>query len=312
MTTRIKWPNNKSFAFTVFDDADRDQLHNTKPVYDFLHDLGIRTTKSAWLFSGNESAALGGLSCDTPYYLDWIKSLQRNGFEIGYHNARFHSSLREDTVKAIDRFKELFGHDPRSMSNHFQNKEGIYWGSARLSGMAKLLYTASNLHRRKSLQYEGHKPGSPYFWGDICKDRIGYVRNFVYREINTLKACPFQPYYDPQLPYVNNWYASAEGGHVGSFVEMLTESNQDQLAEEGGACIMYTHFAKDFYKDGSLQPRFKELMKRLAAMNGWFVPVADLLDYLRSVRGKDHVITSSERRALERRWLSNKLRHGSS
>ena len=47
------------------------------------------------------------------------------------------------------------------------------------------------------------------------------------------------------------------------------------MEAEGGACIMYTHFASGFVHDGGLDPRFTELVTRLAGKNGSFVPVLD-------------------------------------
>jgi hypothetical protein len=306
----MTWPDQKRFAFTVFDDADYDRLHNVKPVYDFLTELGIFTTKSIWPLAAEKEAPLGGLSTEDPEYLAWILSLQRAGFEIGFHGARCHSSPREATARGLDRFRNQFGGPPRSMSNHFQNAESIYWGEARLTGLARLIYRAANF--RNTLRCEGHLAGSPYFWGDLCRDQIQYVRNFVFREINTLKLCPFMPYHDPASPYVRAWYASSEGGNIESFVEMLAEKNQDQLAEEGGACIMYTHFAKGFFKDGALDPHFERLIKRLAGLGGWFVPVSTLLDFLAARQNGVHEITSAERSRLQWHWLWGKLRHGSS
>ena len=98
----MTWPDQKRFAFTVFDDADYDRLHNVKPVYDFLSELGIFTTKSIWPLAAEKEAPLGGLSTEDPEYLAWILSLQRAGFEIGFHGARCHSSPREATARALD------------------------------------------------------------------------------------------------------------------------------------------------------------------------------------------------------------------
>jgi hypothetical protein len=42
------------------------------------------------------------------------------------------------------------------------------------------------------------------------------------------------------------------GGHnAGTFVRALSEQNQDRLEAEGGACIMYTHFAYQFFQNGT-------------------------------------------------------------
>jgi hypothetical protein len=147
------------------------------------------------------------------------------------------------------------------------------------------------------------------FWGDHCKQKIQYVRNFVFADINTLKVCPEMPYHDPARPYVNYWYASSEGAKARSFIARLDDRNQDRLEAEGGACIMYTHFGLGFYEKNTLNPEFKRLMERLSKRNGWFVPVSTLLDYLISVKGST-TLNASQTKRLERKWLSHKIRFG--
>jgi hypothetical protein len=119
------------------------------------------------------------------------------------------------------------------------------------------------------------------------------------------------PYHDPEKPFVKYWYASSEGANVDSFIHTLSEPNQDRLEQEGGACLMYAHFGHGFVKDGKLDPRFVSLMSRLSNKNGWFVPAATLLDFLRQ-KNSAHIITSSERTAMEWRWLGRKLLRGTS
>jgi len=128
----------------------------------------------------------------------------------------------------------------------------------------------------------------------------------VFGDINTFKACPVMPYHDPVRPFVNYWFASSEGANVDSFNVTVNEANQDRLAREGGACIMYTHFASRFLENSRLNERFKILMERLSKMNGWFVPVNTLLDYVLRMRGH-YVITQRERSALESRWMWHKI-----
>lgn len=310
MKTEIKWPEGKDFAFTIFDDADLATIENTKPVYDLCQNLGFRFTKSVWPIKGNNTPKIGGLTCEDRDYCDWTRYLAEQGFEIGYHGATYHTSKRADTERGLERFRELYGHYPFSMANHTGCDESIYWGSARLSGFNRLIYnllTQYSRHRR----YLGHVANQDLFWGDICQSRIKFVRNFVYSDLNTLKLCPMMPYHDPERPYVNYWFASSEGPEVNAFNRCLSERGQDQLEEEGGASIMYTHFACGFYDNGQLNTQFRQLMKRLSTKNGWFVPVVTLLDYLLKLNGH-HKIIPSERRQLERRWLKNKLRTGHS
>jgi hypothetical protein len=164
-------------------------------------------------------------------------------------------------------------------------------------------------HKQRS--FEGHRADSPLFWGDVCRDKITYVRNFVFTDINTLSVCPCMPYHDRDRPFVNYWFAGAEGSDVRTFTATLSEANQDRLAAEGGACIMYTHLAAGFSDHGRPHPRFRSLMERLSHLNGWFVPVSTLLDHLRQTPGP-HVISDRERRRLETRWLWEKVWRGTS
>jgi hypothetical protein len=308
LTQRIQWPEGKSFAFTIFDDTDLATVQNVGPVYALLTDLGYRTTKSVWPLKGTGKAWAGGSTCEDFEYLQWTLSLQAKGFEIGYHNATYHTSPRAQTLEGFERFKALYGHYPLSAANHTGCNEGIYWGPDRLTGAHRLAY---RLFRRFGNEgpFRGHCEGDPLFWGDVCRDKLKYVRNFQFTDIDTLAACPHMPYHDPARPFVNYWFASSEGAEIKAFNRCLSEANQDRLESDGGACIMYTHLACGFYQDGRLDGRFATLMERLARKNGWFVPVATLLDYLLQVRGA-HLLTAAERRRLERRWLVNKLRTG--
>ena len=117
------------------------------------------------------------------------------------------------------------------------------------------------------------------------------------------------PYHDAGRPDVNLWYGSTGGHNVKTFVQSLSEANQDRLEAEGGACIMYTHFAYQFFENGQLNPDFRRLMQRLSKKNGWFVPVGTLLDYIAKQRGPVQ-LNPGQRQLLERRWLIHKARYG--
>jgi hypothetical protein len=304
----MQWPAGKSFAFSIFDDPDSQTLEAGREVYALLADLGLRTTKGVWPLRGAAKPSGPGGTCAEEPYRAWVADLQRRGFEIGLHNATPHTSERQQTRLGLEKFAEYFGAYPATFAQHYYCDENLYWGDERLSGWRRLAYNVltrgANRHK-----FHGHIPGHPQFWGDLCQAHIRYVRNFAFAETNTLKACPFMPYHDPARPYVNYWFASAEGAKVGAFVERLAERQIDRLEEEGGACIMYTHFGKGFW-DGGLHPRFRERMTALARRNGWFVPVAQLLDYLLEQRGGQSVLTAAQRRQLEQRWLLHKIRFG--
>jgi len=303
------WPDGKTFAFTVFDDPDAQSCEDGKRIYGLLGDLGFRTTRGVWPGPTVREPNSPGDTCEDRAYLEHTLALQAQGFEVGYHNTTKHSSTRDETIRGLDRFRAYFGHDPRAMANHY-NAEAIYWGRARLTPPISSVYTIATLGRTSRAHF-GHVENHPTFWGDICRDRIEYCRNFVYGGANTLAACPWMPYHDPMRPWVREWYASSEGSNVARFTATLSEEQQDRLESEGGACIMYTHFGHGFIDNGELHPRFKRLMERLASKNGWFVPVSTLLDHLRRPPA-DRSITDSQRRALESRWLWEKLFRGTS
>ena len=299
----MEWPDGKRFAFTVFDDTDRGTMDNLPPIYDLLARLGFRTTKSVWPVRGAGDAMIPGDTCEDPEYLDWVLDLQRQGFEIGFHNATFHTSLRDETAKAIDRFETLFGHDPLTFANHASNGEAMYWGRARVSGLRAIAYDAMRWLKRGPT-FSGHIESSPLFWGDICRDRVRYVRNFVFNDINTLAQCPQMPYHDQERPFVNYWFASTNGGTAKEFCDAIESENQAKLEEEGGACIMYTHFGKGFVENGELDDRFRRLISELAERDGWFPTTVELLDYLHE-RNRGQDITHKERAELEYRWLKS-------
>jgi len=307
---KIQWPEGKTFAFTIFDDPDAQRLDDGKKVYSLLSDLGFRTTKGVWPLGAIREPNSGGDTCANPLYLREAIDLETRGFEIGFHNATLHSSTREETIRGLDAFRQYFGHDPVVMANHY-NQEAIYWGSARISGRGRrAAYNLATVWRNHDSHF-GHVEGHPCFWGDVCRNRIRYCRNFVFSEIDTLRVCPWMPYHDPERPYVNAWYASSEGSNLARFLHTVSEGNQDLLEAEGGACIMYTHFGHGFVQDGSVDARFRELLNRLSRKNGWFVPVGTLLDHLKQEMGESE-ISPANRARLERRWLWEKLLRGTS
>lgn len=304
----MEWPNGKDFAFTIFDDPDAQTLSGCRAAYDFIAGLGLRTTIGVWPCAPKRKPNSQGETCGNSEYLRYVQELARSGFEIGYHNTTPHSSPRPEILDGLNAFRGYFGSAPITMANHY-NAEAIYWGSYRLTGARRVLYRAANLWRKE--KFFGHVRDSRYFWGDVCADDVRYCRNFVFREINTLRACPWMPYHDPDREYVKFWYASSEGANVESFVETLSEANQDRLEAERGACIMYVHFGHGFARDGELDGRFCSLLTRLSKKNGWFVPVATLLNHLHSKR-QTEVITPGQRASMEWRWLSRKSIKGTS
>lgn len=299
-----KFPDNKQFAFSIVDDTDLSTVVNISPVYRLLNELGMRTTKSVWPLASVRDGRHGGSSLQDREYLGFILSLDKRGFEIALHNVRNHHSTREMICQGLEEFRTLIGYYPRVHTNHSRNRDNIYWGGARFNNLRQPYRAVTFLGNNHI--FEGHNPSTPYFWGDLCHEKLDYVRNFVFREINLDHVNPTLPYHDPARPFVRYWFSSCEGADVTSFCQTICESNQDRLEVERGVCIMYTHFACGFVKEGAVDPRAEQLLRRLSRRNGWFVPVSILLDFLRNEE-QARIIPTSELASMERRWAYDKL-----
>jgi glycosyltransferase involved in cell wall biosynthesis len=298
-----RFPNGSKFAFSIFDDTDLSTVENVAPIYSLLSEIGMRTTKSVWPLASVADAHVGGASLQNPEYLAFVLGLKRKGFEIALHNVRNSCSTRSEVETGLDEFKRLIGHDPRVHTNHAGNRENLYWGPARFSTVAPFYRAMTSLHHRK---FEGHIESSSYFWGDLCRQRIDYVRNFVFREINLDRINPTMPYRDEQRPFVNMWFSSSDASDHTTFCELLSEANQDRLEEEHGICIAYTHLACGFVNEGVVHPRVEYLLRRLARKSGWFVPVSSLLDCLRQ-QHQTTSISGTELETMEREWLFDRM-----
>ncbi len=299
------WPGGKQFAFTFLDDTDRASLQNVRAVYELLSDLGILGTKSVWMLEPGEEPRIPGVSCEDREYLAYVQSLQSRGYEICLHNVSSTTSRRAKTILGIREFEKAFGHLPFTLANHAGNRESVYWGIERFTGWRRTVYGA--LSAAGTDQFEGHVEGSLVFWGDVCRESIQYVRNWVFNDINTLKLCPFMPYHDPTTPYVNDWFCSSNGATISQFLDNFTQARIDQLADEGGLSIVYTHFCS-FSDDGVVNGEFRRRMEYLSRQNAWFTTVHQVLDHLRGAQKSDKVvITPTQRSQLEEQWLRDRM-----
>lgn len=303
----MRFPNGGRFAFSILDDTDGATVSNIKPIYELLSDMGIYTTKSVWVLPPVKSSiqSYQGQTLSDPEYLHFILKLQEEGFEIGFHSPRGESSNRCDIIKSLEIFNELIGYYPKTYANHLYNKECLYWGDNRFDDpILRFIYRSAIFSKRE--KYFGHIQNSDYFWGDIAKKFITYIRNFVFSNINTLRVNPSMPYHDPLKPYVNFWFSSSDGHNVNAFNKLLREENQHRLEAEGGVCIVYTHFAHGFVENGEVNPVTRALLYKLSKKNGWFVPVSTLLDYIRSNK-TSNMCPNSEKRNMEYMWFFPKV-----
>jgi peptidoglycan/xylan/chitin deacetylase (PgdA/CDA1 family) len=307
-TPPLRFPGGRRFAFTIFDDCDNATVKNTRPLYRLLERLGMRTTTTVWPL---ESADVhpdwtGSSTLADPEYREFAQDLQSRGFEIAFHGASMMSAPRERTEEALEIFRATFGRYPRAHANHGSNRDSLYWSSTRFrSRLLQWLYDwrATTASRRS----EGHLPGSPYFWGDLCRAHIDYVRAFTFPVTNVLEVHPNILYRDPACAFVNFWFSATHVPTPEVFETLFTQRRLEALSR-GGVCIVATHGA-GFTRHGEVRAETRRLLELLAAKNGWFVPVSTLLDYLR-VQGLGRVMPARERMRLELRWLFHAVRRG--
>ena len=281
---KMKYPSNKSFAFSIVDDTDNSTVENVKPVYDFLTDLGFRITKTVWIYPSRDKFR-GECLLDN-HYLNWIRKLQIDGHEIALHNVGSGSFTRDEIVEGVRKFRELLGVAPSIHTNHVSNPDNMYWQPHhRFHPPLSWIYTIPRLlraigRRQKLPLCSGDDPSSIHFWGDVCFNEVKFVRNLTFSHLDTLRNDPHMPYHDPRKPFVKRWFSSSDGHTVEHFVRLLSKQNVDKLVDKGGAAIIYTHFTDGFMEKGAVRSDFAEAMKQLAARGGWFVPASEILDWL--------------------------------
>ena len=292
----MEFPQGKQFAFTIIDDTDNAEIENIRPVYEFLAKLGFKTTKTVWCLPPNDEYR--GLSLQNYPYRQFIKMLQREGFEIALHSVGSGRMTRQDTIDGLEVFKQFIGHWPKIQINHGENPDSIYWGIKRFHFL-KPFWRYSH--------FQGENQNSAFFWGDYHKKFIKYTRNFTYRGLNTIKKDPYMPYREKNKSYANYWFSSSDGRNLEKFNRLVNQRSIDRLIKEKGASIVYTHFASGFLKRGRLDRDFQNNMVYLSRRNGYFVPASTLLDYLEG-KGHGKEISGSGKISLELKWAWDKLR----
>ena len=303
------FPGGRRFAFTIIDDTDVATVENVAPIYRLLEQLGMRTTKTVWPMRCPEGSRdfASSETLEDSGYRAFAMDLQRRGFEIASHGATMESSERERTLRGLEKMRATFGAYPTVHANHANNREGLYWGTARIDDV--LVRRAYGLLLGDGDLFEGHVEDSPYWWGDVARSHIRYVRNLTFECLDVASINPTLPYHDPRRPHVNWWFSAADAENCSAFNRLLRPDAQERLERAGGIAIVATHFGKHFVRDGRVDAETARLLEALSRRPGWFVPVGELLDWLR-VQGRGGALPAGEWRRMQRRWLRDLLARG--
>ncbi len=305
----MQFPNGRRFAFSILDDTDDATFESVIPVYDRLREYGFRTTKTVWPLDCPEGSQeyFVAETLQRPEYLSYVQQLVADGFEVASHGATMEASDRERTLRGLEFLDRHFDTTLQLYANHGENRENLYWGAERFrTPLFRWLVRAIGRNPRSGY-YFGEVEGSEFFWGDVCRKRFRYVRNFTFASLDALSFNPEMPYAVPSTPYVQYWFSTSDAPTPEVFKRRVTRAAIDRLEAKGGICIISTHFGKRGYvSDGRLDSGIDEILRYIAAKPGWFVPVSEILDYLKA-KHPDRNIGRLALSRLELRFLLDQL-----
>ena len=287
----LRWPAPYRWAYAMTDDTDKSTLQSTRVVYEYCLDRGIKPTRLLWTHEPSEKCGvvnpeepITGVSLEDPDYSEYCRTLQSRGVTFGLHGASAGNSTRQRTIDGFSRFERIFGQSPKLFIAHMRNAENIYWGAARysnplLQALARSLIIPASYH--------GEDESSPYYWADICRDHIRYIRLYRTRSLNVLSKNPSMPFHDARFPAVRYWY-SASGQNL-ELLGRLTQERLDRVAREDGLILHYTHSSWFVDDPASHSPTLLATARRgfdhIGARDDvWCAGVSEVLDRLMLIK----------------------------
>jgi hypothetical protein len=299
------YPGGKRFGFTILSHAQHVPTGTLRPLYALFEELGLRTTQMVCSFATARSAA-GTL--DDPEYRDFVVELKERGFEIGWAGASAESNERQRVIEGLDRFRDVIGAYPRVYVNHASKRENLYWGNDRIdqSLLKAVIYRTASA---PAGYFEGHLEGSPFWWGDICKERVDYVLNLTFDDINLSRINPSMPYTDPTRPLVKSWFSACSAVDNAEFNQLLRPDRQEKLDREAGCCVVATDLSRGFIRNQIIERLARKRFESIAAKPGWFVPVSTMLDHLKADQASS-ALPAEEWDRMQWKWARDTVRRG--
>jgi len=123
--------------------------------------------------------------------------------------------MREMIKQGLENFEGLPVAIHVFTPNSFHKSRQHLLGSRHVSTVCALVQSGHDASGR--LYFEGMILTHLFSGGGLCSEKVDYVRNFVFREIDLDRVNPAMPYHDLAGPFVNHWFSSCMGGNANSF-----------------------------------------------------------------------------------------------
>ena len=298
----LRWPPHPFRAgFCITDDTDTATLASVRAVYDVLADHGVFATKTVWAFPPEEPCGIPalpasiqrGVTLADANYRRYCTELGQRGFELALHGASAGNNRRASVERGFALLDQLAPASPVYIC-HAKNADNPYWQEKVVARgpLRSLLALYARGH-----QCSGEDPASPYFWGDLCRRRVRYIRLMRTRNLDTLAADPAMPYFECEKPLVNGWFTATKR----SFRDATAAAALDALESHWGLTVLYQYMCR--YADpatGRALASFTDHVARLAARSRvWKANTGAILDRLRLMHG---VFLAARGREL---WIVN-------
>lgn len=289
----LRWPYPYKWAFGLIDDTDCSTLEAVLTVYEHCLDAGITPTKTVWAQAAERdcghpvsSRPIVGTTLDDDAYREYCEALAKRGVEFCLHDVSPGNNLREDTLRGFETFERTFGYAPRVHVFHSHNCDHIYWGENQYgSRFAKALVRLMTGKR----DYFGEDHESPYYWSDVCRDKISYIRLYRTRDFNVLKHNPNMPYHLHGKPDVKLWFSASASRPD---LDRVTDSALDRIARDDGAFLLYAYSSNlaDVTDRSRMEPVAGDAFSRIGGRSDcWRTSISEILD--RCLATKNVLIT---------------------
>jgi hypothetical protein len=291
--TVMRWPYPCRWAFSLIDDTDCSTLEAVRTVYEYCLARGIHPTKTLWVHAARRECGSPhggkpdpGVTLDDAGYLAYCQSLANRGVELCLHDASAGNNLRPEIEAAFERFHEAFGYLPRVHVFHSHNADHFYWGADhyRSRWLGAIARAVAGRY-----EYHGSDPGSPWYWSDICRRLISYVRLYRTRRFDVLRCNPSMPYHLPGKPDVRLWFSASAGA---ARLDRFDERAIEEIARNDGAFLLYAYSATLVTPNDSsvLRPEVQAAFDLIGSRaDCWRPTVSALLD--RCLATKNIIVT---------------------